>query len=39
MSRRSAFFKENTSWDYLGQVLDADGGCKELIRKLNEQTL
>jgi Transposase DDE domain len=34
MSRRSIFSKENTFWAFLGQVLDADGGCKEVIRKL-----
>ena len=34
MSRRSLFSKENTFWAFLGQVLDADGGCKEVVRKL-----
>ena len=34
MSRRSIFSKENTFWAFLGQVLDADGGCKEVVRKL-----
>ena len=34
MSRRRIFSKENTFWAFLGQVLDADGGCKEVIRKL-----
>lgn len=34
MSRRSMFFKEDTFWAFLGQVIDADGGCKEVIRKL-----
>lgn len=30
----SMFSKENTFWAFLSQVLDADGGCKEVIRKL-----
>ena len=34
MSRRRLFPKENTFWAFLSQVLDADGGCKEVIRKL-----
>jgi len=34
MSRRSIFSKENTFWAFLGQVMDADGGCKEVVRKL-----
>ena len=34
MSRRRIFSKENTFWAFLSQVLDADGGCKEVIRKL-----
>ena len=34
MSRRRIFTKENTFWAFLGQVLDADGGCKEVVRKL-----
>lgn len=34
MSRRSIFSKENTFWAFLGQVLDADGGCKEVVRKI-----
>ena len=34
MSRRSIFSKENTFWAFLGQVIDADGGCKEVVRKL-----
>lgn len=34
MSRRSIFSKENTFWAFLGQVMDADGGCKEAVRKL-----
>ena len=34
MSRRRLFSKENTFWAFLSQVLDADGGCKEVIRKL-----
>lgn len=34
MSRRRLFSKENTFWAFLSQILDADGGCKEVIRKL-----
>jgi len=34
MSRRRLFAKENTFWAFLGQVLDSDGGCKEVVRKL-----
>ena len=34
MSRRRFFSKENTFWAFFSQVLDADGGCKEVIRKL-----
>jgi hypothetical protein len=33
MSRRRLFSKENTFWAFFSQVLDADGGCKEVIRK------
>ncbi len=34
MSRRTFFSKENTFWAFFGQTLDADGGCKEVVRKL-----
>lgn len=34
MSRRRLFSKENTFWAFFSQVLDTDGGCKEVIRKL-----
>lgn len=34
MSRRRIFTKENTFWAFLGQCLDSDGGCKEVVRKL-----
>src|ERR1700690_4430208 len=34
MSRRRLFSKENTFWAFFSQVLDADGGCKEVIRQL-----
>jgi len=34
MSRRRLFSKENTFWAFFSQMLDADGGCKEVIRKL-----
>lgn len=34
MSRQRLFSKENTFWAFFSQILDADGGCKEVIRKL-----
>ena len=34
MSRQRLFSKENTFWAFFSQVLDADRGCKEVIRKL-----
>jgi hypothetical protein len=34
MSRSRLFSKENTFWAFFSQVLDADGGCMEVIRKL-----
>src|SRR5665647_2559540 len=34
MSRQRLFSKENTFWAFFSQVLDADGGCKEVLRKL-----
>ena len=34
MSRRRLFTKENTFWAFLGQVIDADGGCSEVVKKL-----
>ena len=34
MSRRRPFSRENTFGAFFSQVLDADGGCKEVIRKL-----
>jgi hypothetical protein len=34
MSRRRIYTKENTFWAFLGQILDSDGGCKEVVRKL-----
>lgn len=33
-SRRRLFSKENTFWAFFSQVLDADGGCREAIRKV-----
>jgi len=33
-SRRRLFSKANTFWGFFSQVLDADGGCKEVIRKI-----
>lgn len=32
-SRRRLFSKENTFWGFFTQVLDADGGCQEVVRK------
>lgn len=34
LSRRRLYSKENTFWAFLSQVLDADGGCQEVVRKL-----
>jgi hypothetical protein len=34
LSRRRLFSKENTFWAFFSQVLDADGGCKEVVRKV-----
>jgi len=34
LSRRRFFTKENTFWAFFSQVLDADGGCKEVVKKL-----
>ena len=33
-SRRRLFSKENTFWAFFSQVLDADSGCREVIRKV-----
>ena len=33
-SRRRLFSKANTFWAFFSQVLDADGGCKEVVRKV-----
>jgi hypothetical protein len=33
-SRNRIFNKENTFWAFFLQVLDADGGCAEVVRKL-----
>jgi len=33
-SRHRFFNKVNTFWLFFSQVVDADGGCKEVIRKL-----
>lgn len=33
-SRRRLFSKENTFWAFFSQVLDADGGCQEVVRKV-----
>ena len=33
-SRRRLFSKENTFWAFFSQILDADGGCREVIRKV-----
>jgi len=34
LSRRRFYSKENTFWAFLSQVLDADGGCQEVVRKV-----
>ena len=33
-SRRRLFSKENTFWAFFSQILDADSGCREVIRKV-----
>jgi len=33
-SRNRIFNKENTFWAFFSQVLDADGGCMEVVKKL-----
>lgn len=33
-SRRRIFSKENTFWAFFSQILDADGGCQEVVRKV-----
>lgn len=33
-SRRRLFSKTNTFWAFFSQILDADGGCKEVVRKV-----
>ncbi|MFK5950186.1 MAG: transposase domain-containing protein [Methylococcales bacterium] len=32
-SRQRLFSKHNTFWAFFSQILDADGGCKEVVRK------
>ena len=34
LSRRRLFSKENTFWAFFSQVIDADGGCQEVVKKL-----
>lgn len=38
LSRRRIYSKENTFWAFFSQVLDADGGCQEVVRKLQAYT-
>ena len=33
-SRKRFYSKENTFWAFFSQILDADGGCQEVVRKL-----
>lgn len=33
MSRQRIYSKENTFWAFFNQILDADGGCQEVVRK------
>jgi hypothetical protein len=33
-SRRRIYSKENTFWAFFSQILDADGGCREVVRKI-----
>lgn len=37
-SRNRIFNKENTFWAFFSQVLDADGGCMEIVKKLKAYT-
>jgi hypothetical protein len=34
LSRQRVFSKANTFWAFFSQVLDADGGCQEVVRTL-----
>jgi hypothetical protein len=34
LSRQRIYSKSNVFWAFLAQVLDADGGCREVVRKL-----
>ena len=34
LSRQRVFSKANTFWAFFSQVLDVDGGCQEVVRKL-----
>lgn len=34
-SRRRLFSQENTFWGFFSQILDADGGCSEVVRKFH----
>lgn len=33
-SRRRLYSKTNTFWAFFSQILDADGGCQEVVRKI-----
>jgi len=33
-SRRRIFSKANTFWAFFSQVIDADGGCREVVRRI-----
>lgn len=37
-SRLRIFSKENTFWGFFTQILDADGGCQKVVRKLQAFT-
>jgi len=37
-SRCRIFSKANTFWAFFSQVIDADGGCKEVVRKIQAYT-
>lgn len=34
MSRHRIYSKENTFWGFFSQVLDSDGSCQEIVRKI-----
>ena len=39
LSRQRIYSKFNIFWAFMSQVLDADGGCREVVRKLQAQRI